>query len=115
MIAESVSATSALDWGVASRPMPGEVVCGDVHLIKPIRDGVLAAVVDGLGHGQEALEAATAAIAVLESYEGEPLTTLVKQCHEALMRTRGAVMAVATLDMLRGQLNWVGVGSILVV
>jgi len=53
---------------VASRPLPGEVVCGDRHLIKPTTDGVLAAVVDGLGHGDEATAAAKTAIAVLESH-----------------------------------------------
>src|ERR1043166_7538068 len=112
MVEGNVITAPAIDWGVASRPMPGEAVCGDLHLIKPIQDGLLAAVVDGLGHGREAWVAASTAIGVLESYEGEPLTALVKHCHEALRGTRGAVMAVATLGSNEGQLNWLGVGSV---
>src|SRR6266436_4610193 len=94
---ETVISTPLIDWGVASRALPGEMVCGDLHLIQPITDGVLAAVVDGLGHGDEASIAAKTAIAVLESNADEPLTALVKRCHVALTKTRGAVMTVATL------------------
>ena len=115
MVEGSVISAPVIDWGVASRPMPGEAVCGDVHLVKSIRDGVLAAVVDGLGHGHEAWEAASTAIDVLASYEEEPLEALVKHCHEALRKTRGAVMAVATLGSSEDQLNWVGVGTVEVV
>ena len=109
---ESVISTPLIAWGVASRPLPGEVVCGDRHLIKPITDGVLAAVVDGLGHGDEATAAAKIAIAVLESHAEESLTSLVKRCHEALTKTRGAVMTVATLRWFEDELAWLGVGNV---
>lgn len=115
MVAQSVISAPSIDWGVAGRPMPGENVCGDMHLVKPIRDGVLAAVVDGLGHGQEAFKAASTAIEVIEENAEEPLTVVVVRCHEALRRTRGAVMTVATLDSSHGQLNWLGVGGVQVV
>src|SRR6185295_6176572 len=101
-----------IDWGVATRPLPGEVVCGDLHLLKPIRDGVLAAVVDGLGHGNEAAIAAKTAVTVLERHADEPLTALVKRCHEALTKTRGVVMTVATLRSFENQLAWLGVGNV---
>src|SRR5260221_11179094 len=109
---ESVIATPLIAWGVASRPLPGEVVCGDRHLIKPITDGLLAAVVDGLGHGDEATAAAKTAIAVLESHAEESLTSLVKRCHEALTKTRGAVMTLARLRWLGSELTWLGVGNV---
>jgi len=109
---ESVISTPLIAWGVASRPLPGEVVCGDRHLIKPTTDGVLAAVVDGLGHGDEATAAAKTAIAVLESHAEESLTSLVKRCHEALTKTRGAVMTLARLRWLGSELTWLGVGNV---
>jgi len=34
--------------------MPGQAVSGDMHLVRPFEDGVLVALVDGLGHGEEA-------------------------------------------------------------
>ena len=109
---ESVISRPLIDWGVARRPLPGEVVCGDLHLIKPIRDGVLAAVVDGLGHGKEAAIAAKTAVTVLERHADEPLTALVNRCHEALTKTRGVVMTVATLRSFEDQLAWLGVGNV---
>ena len=109
---ESLISTPLIAWGVASRALPGQVVSGDLHLIKPITDGVLAAVVDGLGHGDEALTAAKTAIAVLESHAEEPLAALVKHCHAALTQTRGVVMTVATLRSLEDTLGWLGVGNV---
>jgi len=109
---ESLISTPLIAWGVASRALPGEVVCGDLHLIKPIPDGVLLAVVDGLGHGDEARTAAKTAIAVLESHAEEPPTMLVNRCHEALMRTRGAVLTVAALRSFEDELTWLGVGNV---
>ena len=109
---DSVISTPLIAWGVASRALPGQVVCGDLHLIKPITDGVLAAVLDGLGHGAEAATAAKTAIAVLESHAEEPLAALVNRCHEALTKTRGAVMTVATLRWFKDQLAWLGVGNV---
>ena len=107
---ESVISTPLIAWGVASRPLPGQAACGDLHLIKPIMDGALLAVVDGLGHGDEAAAAAKKAIAVLESQAEEPLAGLVKRCHEALTQTRGVVMTVATLR--EDKLAWLGVGNV---
>jgi len=109
---ESVISTPLIAWGVASRPAPGEVASGDRHLIQPIMDGVLLAVVDGLGHGEAAIAAAQAAIAILKSHAEESLISLVKRCHEALTRTRGAVMTVATLRSFESQLTWLGVGNV---
>ena len=38
MAHETVSLESAIDWGVVSRPLPGEDVCGDLHLVKAAQD-----------------------------------------------------------------------------
>src|SRR6266550_7570922 len=109
---ESVISKPLIDWGVASRALPGEVVCGDLHLIKPIPEGVLLAVADGLGHGDEATVAAKTALAILEEHSEEPLEALVTRCHDSLRKTRGAVMTVATLNSFEGRLTWLGVGNV---
>ena len=87
-----------LEWGVATRPIPGQAVCGDLHLVKPFDNGALVAVVDGLGHGDEAISVARIAIHVLEGQADQSVITLVKRCHEALINTRG----VAHMLKLRG-------------
>jgi phosphoserine phosphatase RsbX len=99
-------------WGVASRALPGQPVCGDLHLVKPVADGILMAVVDGLGHGDEAVVASKRAIATLEAHSDGSLTTLVRQCHEALTKTRGVVMTVAALQPSASRLTWLGVGNV---
>ena len=101
-----------VEWGVASRALPGESVCGDVHLIKPLPGGVLLAVVDGLGHGAEAAAAAVIALDVLNRHAGEPLSVMLRHCHESLIRTRGAVMTIAWLEPAEARLTWLGVGNV---
>src|SRR5881396_2299710 len=109
---ETVSLESAIEWGVASRPLPGQEACGDLHLVKAVSGGVLLAVVDGLGHGNEASAAAQAALAILERYEEEPPNALFKRCHEALMQTRGVAMTMARLESRENRLTWLGVGTV---
>lgn len=108
----SVSHERALvDWGVAARPIAGETVSGDLHLVQPFDQGVLLAAIDGLGHGKEAVVAARAAVAVLKEFPQQSVVTLIKRCHEALLGTRGAVITVASLHNLNG-MTWLGVGNV---
>src|SRR2546426_1720953 len=99
-------------WGRASRELPGQTVCGDLHVVKPYTGGVLLAVVDGLGHGDEATLVAKTAVDILQRHASEPLEALFRRCHEALIRTRGVVMTVATIRASDGQLSWLGVGNV---
>lgn len=101
-----------VDWSVATRPIPGQAVSGDLHLVMPTEHGVLIAVVDGLGHGDEATAVARLAVSVLEKYAHEPVIALVKRCHEALAKTRGVVMTVASLNALENTITWLGVGNV---
>jgi len=50
--------------------------------------------------------------AVLEGHAEEPLAALVNRCHEALTKTRGTVMTVATLRWFEDELTWLGVGNV---
>src|SRR2546422_911290 len=112
MARESMRPERAIEWSFASRPSPGETVSGDRHLVQLFSRGVLVAVVDGLGHGQEATTAAQIAITVLTGHPEESLTSLVKRCHEAMARTRGATMTVASLNLFDRTMTWLGVGSV---
>jgi phosphoserine phosphatase RsbX len=101
-----------IEWSVAARPMEGQTVTGDLHLVQYFNDGVLLAAVDGVGHGNEALAAAQAAVSVLEARAEEPVIFLVKSCHTALTKTRGVVMTLASLNWLERTLTWIGVGNV---
>ncbi|MFL6334895.1 MAG: ATP-binding protein [Pyrinomonadaceae bacterium] len=98
--------------GCWSRPRPGEDTNGDAYFIKEHDGETLLAVVDGLGHGRGAREAAVAALDTLEQWEGEPLDELILSTHDALRATRGAVMGAVVLDHARRTFNYAGVGNV---
>jgi negative regulator of sigma-B (phosphoserine phosphatase) len=104
--------TQQVEWAVASRPSPGEDISGDLHLVKTFPGGALAAVVDGLGHGEEATVAAKAAIDVLSAHANEPVIPLVERCHAALKNTRGAVMTVVSFSFEKNTMTALGVGNV---
>jgi len=105
-------ASSAIEWGVAARALPGQTTSGDLNVVKSFPDGVLVAALDGVGHGEEAATAATAAGAILEAHAAEPVMTLVRRCHDALRATRGVTMSVASFDVPRRLVTWLGVGNV---
>jgi phosphoserine phosphatase RsbX len=101
-----------MTWAVCERPMPGESVNGDTYVVATRGGRVLVAVIDGLGHGPGAAEAATVARETIEENAAEPLEPLLVLCHRALRRTRGATMTLAGIDSAGGTLEWVGVGNV---
>ena len=101
-----------LDWGVASRALPGEAASGDAYVVESAGGIVLVGVVDGLGHGDGAAATARVAAETLRMHASEPIQFLVRRCHDALLGTRGAVMSVAAFDRKEGTMAWLGVGDI---
>ena len=93
------------------RARPGEARCGDVAVHREDNGLTLFAIVDALGHGEEAAAAADRA---REHLESTPLTkdlpALLDGLHGALRAGRGAA---ATLCLFDGEhLSCVGVGNV---
>jgi phosphoserine phosphatase RsbX len=107
-----MSASAAIDWGHASLIMPGETRSGDRCVIAVADGTALMAVIDGLGHGEEAAAAANAAANVLETSPSESLRTLFDRCHAQLRSTRGVAMTVARFEPHGRTLDWLGTGNI---
>ena len=101
-----------IDTAFATVPLKGQKESGDLSLVKRVGAGTLVAVVDGLGHGQEAASAAHAAIAALDRYAREPLSDVVRRAHEALVGLRGVVLGLAYLDPQAATLTWLGIGNV---
>lgn len=101
-----------IEWSVASRPLTGQTVSGDLHVVKFFDECVLLAVIDGVGHGGEADKAAHVAKEILEKHANESTISLMRQCHEALHQTRGAVITLAALNFEENAMNWLGVGNV---
>jgi negative regulator of sigma-B (phosphoserine phosphatase) len=102
----------ALEVGLAGTPIDGESRSGDLAVFAPFEGGALVAVIDGLGHGGMAADAAEAAAVVLQEHAGEGAQALFERCHQALRHTRGAVMTLAWFDFEAEQLSWTGVGNV---
>jgi negative regulator of sigma-B (phosphoserine phosphatase) len=94
--------------GIATRPAPHETANGDraIHLVR----GRIAiyGVIDGLGHGPKAEEAALMAVAALEATAAEDVNALFTAAHGALRGTRGAAMTLVVVDGTRCEAAGVG-------
>jgi phosphoserine phosphatase RsbX len=84
---------------------------GDSHVVRQSPEGVLAAVIDGVGHGDEAAAAARIAGDTLVGSPHEDTVSLVWRCHEALKDTRGVVMTLLFFSPT-GAMTWIGIGNI---
>lgn len=101
-----------IEWAVCTTAYPGQLRSGDAFLIQMTAAGVLVAVVDGLGHGDEAADVAEQALASLGRTAELSLVGSLTACHNALRGSRGVVMTLAVLDPERSQLAWLAVGNV---
>ncbi|HEX7928305.1 MAG TPA: SpoIIE family protein phosphatase [bacterium] len=98
--------------GVTQARLPGQQRSGDRIIILDTDHGLLIAVIDGLGHGEEAAIAAqTAAAEIIAQVPGTAIQEQVERCHAALRQTRGVVMALASINALTNSVSWLGVGN----
>jgi anti-sigma regulatory factor (Ser/Thr protein kinase) len=98
--------------GVVSIPIKGETKCGDGYVLRPEATRSLYMLVDGLGHGAGANEAATEAMETVRQNAGETATEMVRRAHDALKKTRGAAMSLAIVDHDRKICTYAGVGNV---
>jgi len=103
---------AALDRGEAGAPMDGEECSGDLAVFVPTAQGALTCLIDGLGHGPEAAEAASLCATVIRSHAEAEAKELMNACHRALVETRGVVMTAAWFDLEHARISWAGVGNV---
>jgi negative regulator of sigma-B (phosphoserine phosphatase) len=103
-----------LEFGVAGCIAPGHRVSGDLEVVHYYNGGhaALVAVIDGIGHGEQAAVTARLAADALLAAPQEPPAALMSRCHAVLRGTRGVVLSVASIDLTRAQLSWLGVGNV---
>jgi phosphoserine phosphatase RsbX len=102
-----------IEWASASRPMPGENTCGDRSIaIEISKTAALFGVLDGLGHGGQAAQAATRGVEILGQDPSRPLGVLAQLCHRALTDSRGVAMTLARIDFEADLLSWTGIGNV---
>ena len=105
--------TTALPQEIASveRPAVGEAICGDGHLIID-EAATTIAVVDGLGHGEEAAKASSVFIDFVRHQKGKPINEILAESTGAMSQTRGAAAALIRIDRDNQTMSFCGVGNV---
>jgi Stage II sporulation protein E (SpoIIE) len=101
-----------LATGVVSVAKTGEDVCGDAWAVAAEQECPAVMVVDGLGHGIGAADAARLAVRAFDAAPELPPGAQIAAIHDALRGSRGAAVAVARIDRARGVVTYAGVGNI---
>lgn len=97
--------------GGFSRPYKGLTICGDSFVIEHRNGTVLAAVVDGLGHGYESSVAAGLAAEVIRECFHLSVEAILRRCHQELRVTRGAAVGLLKVEA-GGEGEFCGIGNI---
>lgn len=108
----SATTPCPLSFGAASRPAADETVNGDSFVIKRWDAQALVGVIDGLGHGADAHEAAAAATEYVETHYDSPIEAIFDGTERACRGTRGVVMALARFDWDAETVTFATVGNI---
>jgi hypothetical protein len=109
---EATIKTRPFEWSVSSLTHRGETDSGDKCVVEAFDGGALVAVIDALGHGGEAAQAAEVAVGTLKRYAHEAPVALVERCHAKMHGTRGAAVSLASFDWRRRTMAWLGIGNV---
>jgi phosphoserine phosphatase RsbX len=109
---QSSHSNKFVEIACAAETIAGELVSGDAYVVLENSSGVLIAVIDGLGHGEDAFAAATRTTELLHVHVEESLENIFRYCHIGLKKTNGVVMTLAHIDPRKAILSWCGVGNV---
>lgn len=101
-----------IEWGVAEEPLPGQTRSGDRCFVKNGPGGALLAVVDGIGHGEDAAHSAEIAVGAINGSDSRSPISLLRRCQQRLRGTRGAVLSIACFNPTDDTMTWLGVGNV---
>lgn len=102
----------SFDIGVVTIAKDGEEVSGDSWAVCEVPGGIQILVVDGLGHGLLASEAAALAVKAYRQTAGRAPVDVLRALHPPLRGTRGATVGVATIDTRSQVVSFGGIGNI---
>ncbi|MBC5772827.1 SpoIIE family protein phosphatase [Pontibacter sp. KCTC 32443] len=93
-------------------PKPNEQFCGDGFAMSIQGRSCEFIALDGLGHGAAAQDASTEAARVfLNNHSLDPVSNL-RQIHQAIRKTRGAVGTIVHIDLGLKRMSYCGIGNI---
>ncbi len=99
-----------MQLAIAKRPLV-DPYCGDHAGYWEHSQKTVLCIIDGLGHGKGAEQAALAAFNFLEKHHHEPLLGVFSACDKALRNTFGVAMGIAVVDTTARTLTYAGIGN----
>jgi len=99
-------------YSVMSFPKLGEKLSGDAFYIKSLPSSFFWGIVDALGHGAGANLTAIRALSLIENNYSKSLLWIITQCHEALIKERGAAICLGRIDFLSSTVEHISIGNI---
>ena len=109
---ESSGKSDRFQVGAGCLAAPGEAVSGDGWAFHSDGPQASLMVADGLGHGPQAADAASAALRVFATQCELGPSEILGRAHDELRSTRGAAVAVAALDADAGRVLFSGAGNV---
>jgi anti-sigma regulatory factor (Ser/Thr protein kinase) len=106
------NADKSFDIDGLSIAVESEERSGDAWSYCLTATGISVFVADGLGHGPLAETAAVEAVRAFEKSYSRPPTELLELVHNATRSTRGAAVAVASIDIRERLVRFAGIGNI---
>lgn len=101
-----------MESGALVVPVAGETKSGDSFAQFLTETHSVYMVVDGLGHGSGAAEAADEAVEAFHRLESVNPLDILDEAHHALRKTRGAAVSVAAIDHNLRKVRFAGVGNV---
>ncbi len=101
-----------LSFGAATRGHPAMTVNGDAFVIKRWGEHALVALIDGVGHGPPARQAAQTARQYIETHFDRSVEEVFRGVAASCRATRGVVMALARFDWMRARMTFAAVGNV---
>lgn len=101
-----------LRLGVSQHSLHNDPACGDAWEVAIKGPRVSLLMIDGLGHGPEAEDAAKAGAVAFNREPFADLTLLLDDIHHDMRGSRGGAVAIAQFDGQQGSLGFIGIGNI---
>lgn len=97
---------------VSQSPKQGKQLCGDDYFYEVTDDYFICVIADGLGSGEFAHESSRAVTNVVREYQSEDVGDIMERCNQALLRKRGAAVAILKVDFKKKEFHYSCVGNI---
>lgn len=108
--ARMLESSATPDMSVICTALEGEALSGDGWSVS--NDGSTFLVVDGLGHGIFAADAARVAVETFCRFQTLAPSAMLERIHAVMRSTRGAAAAIARVDRAERKVQFAGIGNI---